>query len=144
MTPFELFILALSLSVILLFLGLPLLPGLSSLSSIHWLIFLILSRMVLMYLFSFSMTSKSFSSTSVLRCFFKIRRIARSIFCFFLKNSALVPLHSFDALEGILQPSMANMSLPIKSNSLQIKSTSRNSPSTSCSMDETKLAIVVK
>jgi hypothetical protein len=36
--------------------------------------------------------------------------------CFFLR-SALVPLHSLAALEGSLQPSMANSSLPINPSS---------------------------
>ena len=41
---------------------------------------------------------------SNLRCFFKLRRIASSIFCFYFKNIALVPLPSVAAFEGILHP----------------------------------------
>ncbi len=53
---------ALSLSVMLLFRGLPLLPGLSSFSASQVLIFLIFALSVEMYCSSFSMTALSVSS----------------------------------------------------------------------------------
>ncbi|MFC1814291.1 transposase [Thermodesulfobacteriota bacterium] len=55
-----------------------------------------------------------------------------------------VPLHSLEAFDGILHPSMANMSLPMSFILSQIKRTSLKSPNTSFSIAETKSAMVVK
>jgi len=56
---------------------------------------------------------------------------------------AFIPLHSFEAFEGSLQPSMANISLPIKPISSQMNKTFRNSGVISLSMLEIKSAMAV-
>ena len=93
------------------------------------------------------------SSCSVALCSFlssvslwrvMICRMIFSIFFFFLARSSLVPLHSLEALEESLTPSMANSSLPMRFISSQTRSTSRKSVMISLSRVAMKSAMVVK
>jgi len=140
----EVFIFALSLSVMLLLTGFPVLPGLSSFSFSHCFIFFTLFLIVSTYCSSCCTSSLFASVTSISRCLLMIFLTTFSIFSFFFFNSAFVPLHSFDALLGILHPSTANISFPIKSISSQTISTCINNRMISSLAVEIKSAIVVK
>ncbi len=128
----------------LLFTGFPVLPGLSSFSLSHFFIFFTFVFIVSTYFCSCSIIPLLASFASICLWRLIIRLTAFSIFAFFFVNSSFVPLHSFDALLGILHPSIANISLPISFISSQTINTSRNSRIISSPAVDIKSAIVVK
>jgi len=80
----------------------------------------------------------SLSSISRCRCIICLK--AFSIFSFFF-SSAFVPLHCFNAFDGILHPSTANISFPINSISSHTINTSGNSRTISSLAVKIKSAI---
>ena len=128
----------------LLLIGFPVLPGLSSLSLSHSFIFFTFFLMVSTYCASCSTTSLFVSVISTSLCRLMICLTAFSIFSFLFCNSSFVPLHSLEALEDILHPSTANISFPIKFISSQTINTSKKSLMLSSFSVEIKSAIVVK
>ena len=65
--------------------------------------------------------------------------MAPSLFSFFFSNSARVPLHSLEAFEGILHPSME-----LFTDQAHLSSTSRNNTGISSLIAEIKPAMVLK
>ncbi len=136
---------ALSLSVMLLLIGVPRQPNFSSVVVKCFFIFLDMLFSFLICASSFSRISGSFiclTSSSLWRL--SMRRTARSIFCCFFVKSACVPDQSLEALDGSLQPSMANISSPINPALPHTINTSRNKGCMTSLMLVMKLAMVVK
>src|SRR5512139_766352 len=146
MTPWDVFILADSLSVRLLLISLPVVPYLGSLSLSHF------STRSACFCKRCTCCSRFLtppgpeggsSLLSSCTCSASSSFTLASSRSFFLCNSDRVPLHSLEALEGSLRPSRAKKVPPRRSISWQIKRTSRNRGKISSFMEDTKVAMVL-
>src|SRR5512140_1816834 len=129
MTPWDVFILAESLSVRLLLISLPVVPYFGSLSLSHF------SKRAACFCRRCTWCSRSLlppgpgggsSPLSSCTCSLSSSFTLASSRSFFRCNSDRVPLHSLEALEGSLRPSRAKKVPPRRSISWQTKRTSRN------------------
>ncbi len=143
--PWDVCIFAESLSVTLLWSSFPLLPiflscsvsHFSTLSACCWSLLICFSRLVDIC----SSTVSSVLSTSIWSSTNDL--ILHSIFPFFFFKSSILPLHSLEALEDILQPSMAKKVPPKSCSCSHTSNISLNSGLIWSFMEETNDAMVL-